>query len=268
MVEHTKKIGIVVAYHNFVNKFILPCLESILTHVHQDKLVCVFDNESNHVDNAQVAEFCQKHPGFLYVRVDNQMANGGLTGAWNRGINLCLQQHCQTIFVINDDILIDDSWRCLVDAVVDDGVIYGPVTNNPGHAWVDPKKRWSFRHLLFKRGKVQLSDAGQGENELPQRVGFVNGFCFGCTANTFVSNRYDEKHFFDPGFPFGGNESEFQLRLFNLQPASDKNRNKKTLSDLAAHHQAIVVPRCYVYHYKNHAWKKRDGGRHADEQFS
>lgn len=254
-------------YHNFVNKFILPCLKSIQDHVSNEKFVCVFDNQSSHKETYKVADYCKNRDDFSYIRVDDQNENGGLTGAWNQGVDLCIQNDCDRIFVINDDVLINDTWSFFSEAVVDDGVIYGPVTNNPGHAWVDKKRRWIFGRWLYKSGKKQLASKNKSRNEDLEQVGFVNGFCFGCTTQTFIENRYDKAHYFDPRFPFGGNETEFQLRLFNLVPTDDNKENKRRLAALEAHKRAFIVPRCFVYHYKNHAWKKGGGANYSQQEF-
>ncbi|SDH18366.1 glycosyltransferase family 2 protein [Nitrosomonas sp. Nm132] len=262
------KIGIVLAYHNFVNKFILPCLNSIVDHIKCEKFVCVFDNESSHKDNFKVADFCNARNDFRYIRIDDQNKNGGLTGAWNKGVDLCIQNDCEIIFIMNDDILINETWEHFVSSLIADDVIYGPITNNPGHAWVNKSRRWTFNHLFHQSEKKQYSHDGRSRNENPIKVGFVNGFCFGCTAKTFINNRYDDKHYFNPAFPFEGNETEFQIRLFNLKPTNDNQQNKRILNSLSAHDRAIVVPRCYVDHYKNHAWRTQGGGRYAKEQFT
>lgn len=260
------KIGIVIAYHNFVNKFILPCLGSIQDHVENHKFVCVYDNESIHKDNYKVIDICKKTKDFLYIRIDDQHKNGSLTGAWNKGIDLCIQNECELIFIMNDDICINETWKYFVSSINEDNVIYGPITNNPGHAWIDKRKRFSINHLLHRSQKKQYSSTGKNRDEDPVRVGFVNGFCFGCTTTTYLSNRYNDKYYFNPNFPFEGNETEFQLRLFSLEPTDDNQKNKKILSSLTAHNRAVIIPRCFVYHYKNHAWKI-GGGRFSEEQF-
>ena len=261
------RIGIVVTYHNFVNKFILPCLDSLNKNIDYSKFVCVFDNQFTHKDNYKVINFCHENNDFIYTRIEDQKANGGLTSTWNAGIDLCIDNGCEIIFIINHDILINDTWRFFLQAITDDDVIYGPVTNNPGHAWINKYERWRLKYLFSRNKKKQYCNNGAGRNENPVNVGFINGFCFGCTAKTFVNNRYDEKHYFDPGFPFGGNETEFQLRLFNLKPTQDNIKNKKLLCSLDAHNKAVIIPKCYVYHYKNHAWKI-SGGRFSKDQFN
>lgn len=263
------RIGIVVTYHNFVNKFILPCLDSLNRNIDCSKFVCVFDNESEHKDNYKVVDFCHTNKDFFYTRINDQSKNGGLTATWNIGIDLCIQHDCEMIFIINDDILINDTWHFFVQSVVDDNVIYGPITNNPGRAWTNRHEYWTLKHLLGGRNKKkQYCSNSKSRDEDPVNVGFVNGFCFGCTTKTFINNRYNEKLYFNPDFPFEGNETEFQLRLFNLQPTADNTRNKKLLGTLDAHNRAIIIPRCYVYHYKNHAWKITGGGRFFKDQFS
>lgn len=262
------KIGLVVVYHNFVNKFILPCLDSVLENIKSEKFICVFDNESTHNETHKVSDFCNIHDDFIYIRIDNQHKNGGLTGAWNQGIDLCIQNACDIIFIMNDDILINDTWQLFVSSIVEHNVIYGPITNNPGHAWVNKRKRWTLNHLLNRSEKKQYSNNGKTRDEGPVAVGFVNGFCFGCTIETFVNNMYDHQHYFNPNFTFGGNETEFQLRLFNLKPTNDRKQNQKTLDSLDAHDKAVIVPKCYVYHYKNNAWNKNSGGKYSNEQFT
>lgn len=261
------KIGIVITYHNFVNKFVLPCLYSVQANVENHKFVCVFDNESIHKDNNKVVDFCRTNRDFHYVRIDNQNKNGGLTGTWNKGIDLCVKNKCEVIFIVNDDVLFNETWKFIVSSIQDDNVIYGPITNNPGHAWINLNRRWTLVHLLHKSEKKQYAFTGKNRDEDPVRVGFVNGFCFGCTTKTFLNNKYDNKHYFNPKFPFAGNETEFQIRLFNLKPTDDNKKNKKILDSLTAHNRAVIVPRCFVYHYKNHAWKIEMGGKYSKEQF-
>ena len=79
---------------------------------------------------------------------------------------------------------------------------------------------------------------------------------------------WNDEFYFNPYFPFGGNETEFQLRLFNLKPTTITKQNKKILDSLPAHNQAIIVPRCYVYHYKNNAWKIDAGGKYSNDEFT
>ncbi len=168
---------------------------------------------------------------------------------------------------MNDDILINETWEHFVSSIVDENVIYGPITNNPGTAWINKSRRRVLNHLFNKSEKKQYSHNGRSRDENPVKVGFVNGFCFGCTTKTYKKKKFDDKYYFNPAFPFEGNETEFQIRLFNLKPTNDNKQNKRILNSLSAHDRAVVVPRCYVHHYKNHAWKIRGGGRYSKEQF-
>jgi hypothetical protein len=71
-----------------------------------------------------------------------------------------------------------------------------------------------------------------------------------------------ERHYFNPYIPFEGNETESQLRSFNLKLAStpliltawwstnNNKQNMKMLDSLDVHNRATMVPIYYEFHYK------------------
>ena len=76
-------------------------------------------------------------PSIEVIYVEDQITGGGLTGTWNKGIDLCFYNNCDIIIVSNDDILFDESILniCLEAGSLKDTdmVYFGPHSNNPGN---------------------------------------------------------------------------------------------------------------------------------------
>jgi hypothetical protein len=56
--------------------------------------------------------------------------------------------------------------------------------------------------------------------------------------HVLLANKFDDTYYFDPKYPFGGNETEWFNRFIKIGG------------------QPIVVPRTFIYHYKIARWKK------------
>jgi GT2 family glycosyltransferase len=224
------KPGVIVTVHDYIAQFGVPCVDSLIAHTPTPREIFVFDNESSDPLWHALPRRYSGIGGVTVIRVDDQKSAGGLTGTWNRGVTTCLERGCDPIVLMNHDTKVNSSWINFLEAITDDTVIYGPMSNEPG--------------ALHVHGD-QFSEDGPAGAGL-RRVAIVNGFCFGFTAGLARANSFDGQNFFDPKLPFGGNETEFQRRYFR------KCRGAS----------ASVVESAWVFHWKNHAWTRKGGPRY------
>ena len=77
--------AIIITVHNHVERFGLPCLESVLEHSGQAR-VYLYDNESSDPKIHCLRKLADSRPEVDFIRIDDQRCFGGLTGTWNDGI--------------------------------------------------------------------------------------------------------------------------------------------------------------------------------------
>jgi len=221
--EARKKCGIVVTYHNHAADFVVPCIESLLAHTPAPRYILLFDNQSSEKDAISLPEK-YKDSGIEFVRIDDQQENGGLTGTWNQGIEKCFENGCEKVVLLNHDTVVNESWPVFLGAIERGDRVYGPVSDKPG--------RGPYEAQIAENETVFRDSRIERETEL------VNGFCLGFAKKALLSNKYDEKHYFDPHFPWGGNEEEWQYRF------------------ILSGGRAVIVEGCFVSHHKQNEWRK------------
>ena len=196
------------------------CIDSIIS-LEFRKHIFVFDNESS---DDWTCNIPKNYPTDIvhYIRINDQKSNGGLTGTWNQGIDKAIEYGCNSVILINNDTRVDQNFVDLVRAVSEskDLSVYGPLTNNPGHIKKQDVKNTKFRTTYTIKA---ISTP-------------INGFCFGAPIDSFSKNKFDSKYYFDPKFPFAGNEDEWCKRL---------KRKGGTFN---------LVTSCYVHHDKLRSW--------------
>lgn len=255
------KTGILITYHNFINKFLMPCVESVVEHTPGDFEIVLYDNESTHKDNNLIIDYIKDKENINRIRIDDQNKNGGLTGTWNQGIDYLVEKGCTSLILLNHDTIVNESWKHYCNSITNDGIVYGPLTNNPGRA--------------FKKGNRKVQESNGVRNKENENVGYVNGFCFGFTTNTAKNNMIGDKYF-NPRFPWAGNESDWQLRLKGIKiDYNEVTTNEKVdkvkdhgvidttgrrirfgdyLNKMTESDKAVVVNKCFVHHYKDNGW--------------
>jgi hypothetical protein len=232
------RAAIIITLHDYITKFGIPCVESVIEHTPEPRLIQVYDNESTHPAAQSLRGRWADVPGLEFIRVDDQKSGGGLTGTWNRGVRDAIAHGCDRVVFLNHDTVVDGTWAGFLKSVEDDNRVYGPTSNKPGSPAIH---------------RVQYSEKGPLGNGF-KSAPIVNGFCFGVTLGNLSAKWFSEGSkpcMFDPEKPFGGNETEFQRRFFR------KLRG--------AH--AVVVESTWVFHWKNHAWSKKQGRSYADEDW-
>lgn len=100
---------------------------------------------------------------------------------------------------------------------------FGPITNNPG-----PTK-----YNIIQYGICPLN-----KSSFECRNTNLNGFFMVFSKNVLIKNKFNSKYYFNPNYQFGGNVVEWYIRF-------------KSIGGKGA-----VVPRTFIYHYKNMTWRK------------
>tara|TARA_Y100000385_G_C13075578_1_gene631272 strand:- start:725 stop:1891 length:1167 start_codon:yes stop_codon:yes gene_type:complete len=220
-VARGKKVGVVVVTHGNNGILIRQCIYSFLQILPTDTYIVLYVNESEDKITLGLNEM---FPQIDYIYINDQHENGGLTGAWNKGIQNCVDNACEIIVIANDDILIDSSLEHILNEAencpYDNLSYFGPVSNNPG-----PKDlNRTQAHTNYGTGSFITHDN-------------LNGFFMVFPAHSLLSNMFDHIHYFDPSYPFGGNETEWYNRFRAIGGTG------------------FVVSDCLVYHFKLALWR-------------
>ena len=224
-IDNEKKIGVIITTNGYNGVFVKQCIECYLRTLPSNTYIILYINESKDVITLNLKN---DFPSLEIIYIENQKKEGGLTNTWNKGIDKCFDNNCDIIILSNDDILFDNSILHICNeakSLKDTDMIYfGPKTNKPGH----------------KCNNIQL---GLPEDKNPilcknnNQLWNINGFFMVMTKSVLKANMFNNEYYFNPKYPFGGNETEWF------------NRFKKIGG------KGKVVPRTYIYHYKLKRWK-------------
>lgn len=192
-------------------------LQSLYTCCERSFNLYVFDNASE--DKFKI-ENC---PGNLQItRVDNQY-KGGLTYTWNEGVKQAIEDNCNIIIIINDDVILDNTINSFIDEIhkheLKDNAVFGPLSNNPNN---------HYQHSLSPHGRI-FEISGKPGDEL-------NGFCFAMTRETIISNYYDNNS-----------------NIFSTAHENKWGHQEIELQERVPH--SIVVGTCYAHHIKQGGWR-------------
>lgn len=207
------------------------CIQRAIEHIPKPRTIVVIDNASK---SPEIRNFKEEFGDeIIYHRFENDK-DGGLTRCWNWGIEYCIQNGCDVVLQMNDDIFIYHDVHKMFDAPRQEPralVMFGPVSNNPGLDYTDqqlcPDQEFAKGELEYEK----IFDASEG---------CVNGFMFSCHANTYQTMKNTFGFYFDQRlYPWGGQEEDFgrKLRILGGFPA--------------------VIKTCWVYHEKFKDWEKR-----------
>lgn len=221
------KIGCVITTHGNNGIYAIQCIDCFLRNIPNGYIVLYVNNSTD----PKILNIKNEYPNIEYIYIEDQDSFGGLTGTWNSGIDLCINNNCEIIILSNDDVFFDKSINNIVNEAYKckktEMKYYGPVTNNPGVSNSNYKNQYS----LFSQNKQ--SYVCKNNNKYFN----INGFFMVFPIHVLKNNMYSKKYYFNPSFPFDGNEVEWFNRF-----------NKKNGIP-------IIVPRTFVYHYKLKNWR-------------
>jgi len=221
--------AVILTVHNHIEKFGLPCLQSVLKHS-GDARVYVYDNETTDPKIEDLRKLVDSRSEVEFIRIDDQKAFGGLTGTWNDGIRRARERGLSKVVLLNHDVIVDDTWANFLQAIESDFCIYGPLTNRPGGG-----RRYR---------KLQMAEGPKFKGLRSTEI--LMGFCMGFTLGRPEIKLFDDWRFFNPELPFGNNEYDIQKRM-------------KMRSTKAAFY---IVTDSWVFHHLNMGWK--DSPRYMD----
>lgn len=230
------KIGVVLTTHGFNGVFVKQALESYIRELPDNYFIVLYINESK--DNIVLDLMNQYNNDEAYkgkirvIYIEDQISHGGLTGTWNKGIDMCFENNCDVIILSNDDILFDSCisnilWSCYKSK--DEMKYFGPLSNNPG-----PK------NALINKCQLGLLPLEKENKKATyhNKICNLNGFFMVFSKKVLINNKFDNNFYFDPKYPFGGNETEWFERF-------------KKKSGIP-----IIVSETFIYHYKLATWRK------------
>jgi len=103
------KTGVVITTHGYNGIYVRQCLECYIRELPKNYFIVLFINESSDDITLDLQKTYEGNININIIIVENQSKIGGLTGTWNKGIDLCLDNNCDIIILSNDDILFDSS---------------------------------------------------------------------------------------------------------------------------------------------------------------
>ena len=221
------KVGVVITTCAFWGVLARQCIECYRRELPEAYIVLFINGSDDEITLGLKDEF----PDIEVIYIHDQIESGGLTGTWNAGIDMCIEAGCSAIILSNDDILFDACINNVVQAALTTPLTelsyYGPLTNNPGPAECNKLQY----HIRPKRQDNFLLRYNNDYSNL-------NGFLMVFPKHVLIANKFDETYYFDPSYPFGGNETEWFNRFVKIGG------------------RPIVVPQTFVYHYKIARWRK------------
>jgi len=177
-------------------------------------------------DNSSTMSLTGIDQSYVHLtRVEDQTIRG-LSGVWNDGVKQAIQDGCNVIIISNDDIELNDTVNIFIEQLINhkhnDVSIYGPVSNG------------ILTGTQLSSGPIDRIIELTGNNG-----NMINGFFFGFTKNFYFNYKMENENLIDEkNYPWGGNEEEFQRRIWTQGGRS------------------FVIGHCHLYHHKIRGWKQ------------
>ena len=216
------KTGIIITTHKKNYEKVKRCMKSIIRYAPKNRYIILFDNEGCDKNTENIPNI---YTEIKYIHVKNQ--SEGLTYTWNRGIDICFENNCDIVILLNHDTEVNETFKFFIEAIArkDEIGIYGCTTNNaPFGNHLNQQSYIKSNTLIVD--KIKKDPHGPG------------GFCLGFSREMLLDNKYDNNNYFDPSYPWGGNETVFNKRW-----------NKKEGN-------SYIVRNCFVKHSGDKSWLK------------
>jgi hypothetical protein len=226
------KIGFIIVGHQSEkyspngNNFTRNCIESIISLNLSNVHISYIDNQSTDRMYPQ-NEYVNKCE-FSYKYIEDQFKNNGISGAWEDGTKLTIENNCDLIINTNYDTEFNSSIYNFISDIENDIdmdiTVYGPLTNEPGFQL----------HQFSNEFDITKKDEKTFKYLPESAIDALNGFCFAYTNkfsdNFSVDNRLFGSQHFD--------KSEFIQRKWKQLGAKIKISNN-----------------FFVFHDKQGSWR-------------
>ena len=230
-ISSSTKIGVIITTHGDNGIFVDNCIKKFIEILPKNTYIVLFINESN---DPITLNLCNKYSSITVVHNKDQLASGGLTGTWNKGIDMCFENNADTIILSNDDVFCDNTiYHILYSAHLNKNKLnyYGPVSNKPGRCML---KKNSTMPCQYSEKSLNIYDYELDNKDFKKHL--LNGFFLVFPKHVLIKNKFNNKLYFDLNYPFGGNENEWARRFMK------KNGT------------GIVVSKTFIYHFKFNSW--------------
>lgn len=181
----------------------------------------ILDNEST-CSYEQYLDGIEHH----FIRIDNQLESGGITGAWNQMCQFAINQRAEVITGFNDDVKLDETFYKFIEAIVDDNTVYAPVTNG------------------IAGGPWQFQKSNKAKPGYKHTSNVLNGFWMGFTRK-FYEDKNQNGEIFIPGLKSGG----ITMDKWAGQEVMFYHWNSKYNT------KCITIGDCWLEHTKLRSWK-------------
>ena len=230
LMDQYVKTGVIITTHGFNGVYARQCLESFIRELPPNYFIVLYINESQDPITLELQDSHGSHYVDI-VYVENQQEGGGLTGTWNNGVKLCLQNECDVVIISNDDVVFDGCinniiWQCYLEK--DALKYFGPISNNPGPIGNKVNQCQYGMYPQLSGSKIAMCNNNSCT---------LNGFFMVFSQQVLLKNMFDETYYFDPNIPFNGNDVEWFERFKQKGGAG------------------VIVPQTFIYHYKLSTWR-------------
>lgn len=180
----------------------------------------ILDNESTCDYDFVNKDICK------FIRIDNQLESGAITGAWNRLTREAINLGADIIMGFNDDVELNNSIKSLAESTTDNNIIYAPLTNG------------LLNHKSWIKQKSDSIKPNYSET-----VDSVNGFWISFTSG-FWSDKSIDGDLFIKSKAKGCfmNDWEGQECMMNYWSEQYNTKGK-------------IVGDCWIHHTKLRSWK-------------
>lgn len=180
--------------------------------------IYLYDNASTKSIGITPSESCE----IYYV---SSQTERGLTGTWNDGVSRAIEDECDIVIVSNDDVQVNTTVDTFVNNILEHrdsrNSVYGPLSDGIlGGVQRARKPTYGWYNLTGNESNM------------------VNGFFFGFTKEFYERFKDGGGSLFNEDYPWGGNEEEFQKRIWKQGGKS------------------WVDGHCWVAHKKLRGWKQ------------
>jgi GT2 family glycosyltransferase len=197
--------------NNFINSLYEFCK--------RDFILYLFDNASDR------AFAVPNYENIIYTYIEDQMITG-LAGPYNDGIKMAVDDNCDLIILINDDVILNDTINLFIDIIINhphkDVGLYGPLSNG-----------------VISRSPQLSEKAGKGIREITNNNALnINGFLMAFTPQFYNKFKFPNGDFADIRKKWGGGEEILQKR-------ARKGGGRM-----------FIIKDCWVYHKRISDWNK------------
>jgi len=200
---------------DIINNFI----KSLYEFCDKEFIFYLFDNGSDELYKVP------SHSNIKYTRIKDQTIRG-LAGPYNDGIKMAVEDNCDLIILINDDIILNDTINTFIDMVMNHKFksigLYGPLSNG-----------------LHVNSHQLAEKAGSGIREITHeynQFGDINGFVMAFTPDFYHLVKLSNGDFCDMRKKWGGGEELMQDRAKGLGA------------------RMFIIKDCWVYHRRISEW--------------